>query len=59
MKPNNEKNDEDELYVKKRLLGEGAFGKAYLVERQIDDKQFVLKQMDLKHMSQKEKEETE
>jgi hypothetical protein len=33
MKPNNEKNEEDEFYVKKKLLGEGAFGKAYLVER--------------------------
>eukprot|EP00758_Cryptobia_borreli_P003387 Tbor_TRINITY_DN3714_c0_g1::TRINITY_DN3714_c0_g1_i1::g.2337::m.2337 len=42
-------------YVKKELIGKGAFGEAYMVERQSDKKMFVGKVIDLHAMSQNEK----
>ena len=46
-------------YERLKLLGEGSFGQAFLVKRLDDKRLFVLKQMDLKSMSSKEKAETE
>jgi NIMA (never in mitosis gene a)-related kinase len=44
-------------YKKVKLLGEGSFGKAYLVVRQTDGLQCVLKMINIKAMSEKEKRE--
>ena len=44
-----------ETYNQIRLLGEGAFGKAYLVEAQSDRSQCVIKQMDISSMSDQER----
>lgn len=49
---------EYEYYRRIKLLGEGAFGKAYLVECVSDGSKCVIKQMDLKNMSEEEKRET-
>ena len=48
---------EFEHYTKIKLLGEGSFGKAYLVERNSDKLQCVMKQIDIGKMSDKEKRE--
>lgn len=48
---------EFENYQKGKLLGEGSFGKAYLVTRQSDGLQCVMKQIDIGRMSEKEKKE--
>ena len=40
------------------MLGEGAFGKAYLVERSSDKMKCVMKQIDITKMSEQEKRET-
>lgn len=45
-------------YKKLKLLGQGSFGKAYLVERIIDRQTQVLKQLDLSNMNENEKRET-
>ncbi|EGR29846.1 protein kinase domain protein [Ichthyophthirius multifiliis] len=50
---------EYELYKRIKLLGEGAFGKAYLVEDLQTHELLVQKQMDTKNMSQEEKKETQ
>lgn len=49
---------EHELYKRIKLLGEGSFGKAYLVECVSDNTKCVIKQMDLNSMSEDEKKET-
>lgn len=49
---------EFELYKRIKLLGEGAFGKAYLVEDLQTHQLLVQKQMDMKAMSPEEKRET-
>lgn len=49
---------EYELYKRLKLLGEGAFGKAYLVECLADKQLCVIKQVDLSKLSQAEKDET-
>ena len=49
---------EAELYRRIKLLGEGSFGKAYLVECIKDSTKCVIKQMDLSEMSEVEKRET-
>ena len=49
---------EFEQYKRIKLLGEGSFGKAYLVECLRDSSKCVIKQMDLSQMSEKEKLET-
>ncbi|EAR93072.2 Serine/Threonine kinase domain protein (macronuclear) [Tetrahymena thermophila SB210] len=50
---------EYELYKRIKLLGEGAFGKAYLVEDLRTHELLVQKQMDMKAMSTEEKRETQ
>ncbi len=49
---------ENEVYQKERLLGEGAFGKAYLVRGKQTGELLVIKEVSIEHMSQKEQEET-
>ena len=49
---------EYEHYKRIKLLGEGAFGKAYLVESVSDKSTCVIKQVDLSKMSEKEKKDT-
>eukprot|EP00347_Sterkiella_histriomuscorum_P017105 403350648 len=49
---------EFENYNKVKLLGEGSFGKAYLVERASDKLKCVMKQIDIGRMSEQEKRET-
>lgn len=49
---------EQDYYVRKKLLGEGAFGKAYLAETQRDKTMVVIKQVDLNKMNEEEKRET-
>lgn len=48
---------EQQLYKRIRLLGEGSFGKAFLVESLKDHQLYVIKQMDLSRMSEPEKKE--
>jgi NIMA (never in mitosis gene a)-related kinase len=48
---------EFEHYTKIKLLGEGSFGKAFLVERNSDKLSCVMKQIDITKMSEKEKKE--
>jgi serine/threonine protein kinase len=43
--------EEFEQYTKIKLLGEGSFGKAYLVTRNSDGLQCVMKQIDIGRMS--------
>ena len=43
----NSNNNDHELYQRIRLLGEGSFGKAYLVECTSDKSLCVIKQVDL------------
>ncbi|CAD8206242.1 unnamed protein product [Paramecium pentaurelia] len=52
------KQAEYELYKRLKLLGEGAFGKAYLVECLQDKSLWVSKYMDLAAMTNQEKDET-
>jgi NIMA (never in mitosis gene a)-related kinase len=49
---------EYEYYKRIKLLGEGSFGKAYLVECVSDGSLCVIKQVDLSKMSESEKKET-
>jgi len=49
---------EGELYRRIKLLGEGSFGKAYLVECLKDSTKCVIKQIDLSEMPEEEKRET-
>ena len=48
---------EFEEYQKVKLLGEGSFGKAFLVRRVKDGCQCVMKMIDIHRMSDKEKRE--
>jgi serine/threonine protein kinase len=48
---------EFEHYTKEKLLGEGSFGKAYLVTRKSDGLKCVQKQIDIHRMSETEKKE--
>ena len=48
---------EFEHYTKVKLLGEGSFGKAYLVTRNSDKLQCVQKQIDIAKMSDSQKKE--
>lgn len=47
-----------EVYKKVKTLGEGSFGKAYLVECQSDKSLAVIKQIDITQMPEEEKKET-
>jgi len=49
---------EYEIYKRIKLLGEGAFGKAFLVECLKDQSLCVIKQVDLNNMPDSEKRET-
>ncbi|EGR33731.1 protein kinase domain protein, partial [Ichthyophthirius multifiliis] len=42
-------------YKKIKLLGEGSFGKAFLVQRTIDNQNCVIKQINISHMTDQEK----
>ena len=48
---------EFEEYTKIKLLGEGSFGKAFLVKRVKDSNMCVMKMIDIGRMSSKEKSE--
>jgi NIMA (never in mitosis gene a)-related kinase 1/4/5 len=48
---------EFENYQKQKLLGEGSFGKAYLVKRASDGLMCVMKMIDIHRMSEAEKKE--
>lgn len=50
--------EEFEKYKKIKLLGEGSFGKAYLIERVSDRLMCVMKTIDIGRMSESEKRET-
>lgn len=47
-----------EVYKKVKTLGEGSFGKAYLVECKSDKSYAVIKQIDITNMPEEEKKET-
>lgn len=47
-----------ERYTMVKLLGEGSYGKCFLVQAQSNNHYFVIKQIQIKHMDQLEKEET-
>lgn len=47
-----------EVYNKIKLLGEGAFGKAFLVQAQSTKELCVIKQVNISQMSEREREET-
>jgi len=49
---------EYEIYRRIKLLGEGAFGKAYLVECLKDNSLCVIKQVDLNKMPEHERRDT-
>lgn len=49
---------EFEAYQKVKLLGEGSFGKAFLVRRVKDSLMCVMKMIDMGRMPEKEKKET-
>ena len=49
---------ENEVYQRDKLLGEGAFGKAYLVRKKQTGELLVIKEVSIDHMSPKEREET-
>ena len=53
-----DKQPQFEVYNKIRLLGEGSFGKAFLVECQSDKSLAVIKQIVISKMSEKERIET-
>ncbi|EAR89595.1 Serine/Threonine kinase domain protein (macronuclear) [Tetrahymena thermophila SB210] len=55
---NNNQPHDNERYKQIKLLGEGSFGKAYLVECQSDGSLCVIKKMDTKSMTEAEKQET-
>ena len=50
--------DNFEVYKKLKLLGEGAFGKAFLVQAESTKELCVIKQVDISRMSDREREET-
>jgi len=45
------------LYKQIKILGQGSFGKAYLVKNTVDNKNYVIKSMVLSDMSEKEQKE--
>ncbi|XP_051472422.1 serine/threonine-protein kinase Nek1 isoform X10 [Apus apus] len=45
-------------YIKVRKIGEGSFGKAILVKAKEDDQQYVIKEINISKMSNKEREES-
>jgi NIMA (never in mitosis gene a)-related kinase 1/4/5 len=47
-----------EVYRKIKLLGEGAFGKAFLVQAESTKEFCVIKQVNIQAMSEREREET-
>ncbi|CAK73564.1 unnamed protein product (macronuclear) [Paramecium tetraurelia] len=49
---------ESDVYKRIRLLGQGSFGKAYLCESLKDHSLCVIKQMDMRYLSEEEKKET-
>jgi len=53
-----DKKQKYENYKKIKLLGEGSFGKAYLVEATSNKSLAVIKQMDLTNMSEEERRDT-
>jgi len=51
-------NVENPQYKRVKLLGEGSYGKAYLVKCLSDESYCVIKQLDISNMGEKEKKET-
>ena len=49
---------ENDIYERLKLLGQGAFGEAYLVKEKSTGTMFVIKQMSIAQMSQAEQNET-
>ena len=49
--------NEIEAYQKVKLLGQGGFGKAYLVRRVKDSNMCVMKKIDIRGMSKEEKDQ--
>ena len=47
-----------ERYALIKLLGEGSYGKCFLVQGQSQSTPYVIKQIDIRHMNPVEKEET-
>ncbi|XP_062412789.1 serine/threonine-protein kinase Nek1 isoform X2 [Sardina pilchardus] len=47
-----------EKYEKVKKIGEGSFGKAYLVQSREDDRQYVIKEIGISRMSNKERQES-
>lgn len=47
-----------ETYKKVKLLGEGSFGKAFLVQTEFSKELCVIKQVNISNMSEKEREVT-
>lgn len=54
----NNNNGEYEMYIQIKLLGEGSFGKAFLVRSSSDGSLCVVKKMEMKQMTEQEKKET-
>jgi serine/threonine protein kinase len=48
-----------ENYSRVKLLGQGAFGTAYLCKHKVDGKQYVVKEIDTTKMSRPEKDAAE
>ena len=47
-----------ERYIKVKLLGEGSFGKAYLVRAESSNELYVIKEIDIRSMTADEQKET-
>lgn len=47
---------EEELYSKLKVLGEGSMGKAYLVKSNQDGGLYVMKRINIGHLTSEEKE---
>jgi len=58
MTDNNQDQTQFEVYRKVKLLGEGAFGKAFLVQAESTKELCVIKQVNISQMSEREREET-
>ena len=47
--------DKKEMFTKLNLIGEGSYGKVYLIKDNIDEKYYALKKIDLNLMNEEEK----
>ena len=58
MKAPHKKKPKLEEYTKIKLLGEGSFGKAFLVHCKYSGDQAVIKEINISHMAERERRET-